>query len=72
MLKKTKVNANVTNLRAILLLEADLNDVHKIMFNGRSMPKLEEQSSTSIEIIAGRRGKSAHHITMRKKLTSDI
>ena len=41
MLEKSKGNINVEKLRAILLLEADLNAIYKIMFNRRVLPKLE-------------------------------
>ena len=43
MLEKSKGNIQVEKLRAILLLEANLNAIHKIIFNGRVLPTLEEQ-----------------------------
>ena len=42
-------------LRDILSLEADFNAVCKIIFNGRLIPKLEEENVTPREIIGGRR-----------------
>ena len=42
MLEKIKGNINVKKLRAILLLEADLNILYIIMFTRRVLPKLEE------------------------------
>jgi len=48
-------NINVQKLRAILLLEADFNTVHKITFNRRIMPRLEEDNIIPKEIIGSRR-----------------
>ena len=55
MLEKYPGNLRVEKLRAILLLEADFNGLHKINFNGRLMPRLEATSSIPQEIIGGRR-----------------
>ena len=55
MLEKSPGNLRVEKLRAILLLEADFNGLHKINFNGRLMPRLEATSSIPQEIIGGRR-----------------
>ena len=41
MLEKLKENINIKKLRVILLLEMDLNTIHKIMFNSRLIPTLE-------------------------------
>ena len=55
MLEKVAGNIDVQKLRAILLLEADFNALHKIIFNNRLIPKLEEAETIPIEIIGGRR-----------------
>ena len=55
MLEKVAGNINVQKLRAILLLEADFNALHKIVFNNRLIPKLEEVDAIPVEIIGGRR-----------------
>ena len=55
MLEKSPGNLIVEKLRALLLLKADFNGLHKINFNGRLMPCLEDTSSIPQEIIGGRR-----------------
>ena len=45
----------VEKLRALLLLEADANALHKINFNGRLMNALDTSSAIPQEIIRGRR-----------------
>ena len=72
MLEKMKGIIQVDKLRAILLLEADLNALHKIMFNGRVLPALEEKKLIPIETIGSRGRQSAHHVALGKKLISDI
>ena len=56
----------------ILLLEADFNALHKIVFNNRLMPKLEEAEAILVEIIGGRRSQVATHLALSKKLIADI
>ena len=72
MLEKAKGNIRVNKLQAILLLEAGLNTIHKIIFNGRVLPKLEIQQSIPLEIIGRCRRQSTHHIVLSKKLISNI
>lgn len=72
MLEKVAGDINVQKLRAILLLEADFNALHKIMFNNRLTPKLEESGMIPIEIIGGRRSQAATHLALNKKLIADI
>ena len=55
MLEKSPGNYTVEKLRALLLLEADFNGLHKINFNGRLMPSLEASSAIPQEIIGERR-----------------
>ena len=55
MLESSPGNYTVEKLRALLLLEADFNGLHKINFNGRLMPSLEASSAIPQEIIGGRR-----------------
>jgi len=43
-------------LRAILLLETDLNILHKIIFNRRVLPTIKRNDQISKEVIGGRRG----------------
>ena len=72
MLEKSPGNLRVDKLRAILLLEADYNGLHKINFNGRLMPMLEATSSIPHEIIGDRRSQAATHLDLNKKLIADI
>ena len=46
-------------LRAILLLEVDFNDLHKIVFNTRVLSQLKVHQLMPKEIIAGRTSQSA-------------
>ena len=55
MLEKVAGNINVQKLRAILLLEADFNAMHKIIFNNRLMPRIEADNAIPMEVIGGRR-----------------
>ena len=72
MLEKDEGMIDVKRLRAILLLEADFNALHKINFNNRLMPHLEASSSIPAKIIGGRRSQSATHLALSKKLIADI
>ena len=55
MLEKLACNANAQNLRAILLLEANFNAFHKIIFDNRLILSVEATNTTPIEVIRGRR-----------------
>ena len=59
-------------LRAILLLEADFNAMHKIIFNNRLMPRIEADNAIPMEVIGGRRSQAATHLALNKKLIADI
>ena len=72
MLEKVEGNINVQKLRAILLLEADFNAIHKIIFNNRLIPTLEVANAIPMEVIGGRRAQSATHLELDKKLVADI
>ena len=72
IIEKSKGVVEVSKLRAILLLEADLNTLYKILFNTRVILLIEKKQQISYEIIGGRRGYSALHIALNKKLVSDI
>ena len=54
MIVKAPRKINVKKLRAILLIEADLNGLHEIIFNTRVLPQIEEDYRTSQEIIGTR------------------
>ena len=54
MLEKVVGNVQVQKLQAILLLEADFNAVHKIMFNNRLIPNIEAMNAILMEVIEGR------------------
>ena len=54
MLDKVIGNIDIQKLRDILLLEADFNALHKIVFNNRLIPKLEETETIPMKIIRGR------------------
>ena len=72
MLEKSAGDANVQKLRAILLLEADFNAMHKIIFNNRLIPNIEAVNAILMEIIRGRRSQAATQLALDKKLIADI
>ena len=53
-----------------MLLEADLNGLHKIIFSSHLLPSLEYRNEIPYEIIGGRRGQSAYYIALNKTLIS--
>ena len=67
MLEKAPGNFLVEKLRVLLLLEAYVNALHKIKFNGRLIPYFEASSAMPQEIIGGRRSKSDTHLALSKK-----
>ena len=71
MLEKVAGNINVQKLRAILLLEADFNAMHKIIFNNRLIPSIEAHKAIPMEVIGGRRSQAATHLALNKKLIAD-
>ena len=72
MLEKREDNINVQKLRAILLLEADFNTIHKIIVNNRLLPSIEVAEAILIEVTDGRRSQVATHLALDKKLISKI
>ena len=67
ILSKAPGNVLVGKLRALLLIEADYNALHKINFNGRLILSLEASSDIPQEIIGGRKSQAATHIALSKK-----
>ena len=55
ILEKIEGNLNVQQLGAIILLEADFNAIHKIIFINRLLPSVEVASDIPIEVIGERR-----------------
>ena len=72
MLEKFLRKILVSKLRTILLLEADFNALHKIIFNGRILLVLEKNNLIPAEILGGRWSQSAIHVALNKKLIADI
>ena len=72
MLKKAPGNFLVEKLRVLLLLEAHVNALHKINFNGRLIPSFEDSSAMPQTKLGGRRSKAASHLAISKKLIEDI
>ena len=72
MLEKKPNNISISKLRAILLLEVDLNTVNKIIFNIRLILILKSNNLILKELISGLQGQSIIHIAINKKLLSDI
>ena len=72
MLEKSAGNFNAQKLRAILLLEADFNAMHKIIFNNRLAPNIEAANAIPMEIIGGRRSQAATQLALDKKLIAYI
>ena len=72
MLEKSLGKILVEKLRAILLLKANFNALHKIIFNGRILPTLERNNIIPSEIIGGGKSQSAPHVALNKKLIADI
>ena len=68
----TAGNVHVQNLRVILLLEADFNTMHKIIFNNRLILNIEAVNVIPMEVIGGRQSQAATHLALDKKLISDI
>ena len=55
MLEKLKGVIDVPKLRAMVMLEADLNALNKILSNGRVMLTIEKKQRITYEIIGVRR-----------------
>ena len=72
MLEKSVGNFNAQKLRAILLLEADFNAMHKIIFNNRLAPNIEAANAIPVEAIGGRRSQAATQLALDKNLIADI
>ena len=72
MLEKSAGNVNIQKLRAILLLEADFNAIHKIIFNSRLIPSIKAANAILMEVIGGRRSQAATYLALDKKLITDI
>ena len=66
MLEKVPGNTNVQKLKAILLLEADFNVMHKIIFNNRLISSIERVNAIPIEVVGGRRSQAATHLALNK------
>ena len=56
MLEKGKENINTGKLRVILLLEADLNGIYKIIFNSKVISRLEAINQILFKILDRYRG----------------
>ena len=61
----------MSKLQVLLLLEANLNWLYKIIFSGYLLPSLEHRNEIPHEIIGGRRGQLAYYIALNKILISD-
>ena len=72
ILEKVAGNVQVQKLQVILLLEADFNAMHKIMFNNRLMLNIEAMNVIPMEVIGGRQSQAATYLVLDKKLISDI
>jgi hypothetical protein len=72
MLEKSAGDVNVQKLRVILLLEADFNVMHKIIFNSRLIPSIEAANAIPMEVIGDRRSQAAIYLALDKKLIVDI
>ena len=64
-------NVSAQKLWAILVLEADFNALHKIMFNNRLILTLEEMEAMPMEAIGRRRLQAATHLALNRKLIAD-
>ena len=72
MLEKVAGNVHIQKLWVILLLEADFNVMHKIIFNNRLILNIEAVNTILMEGIGGRWLQAATHLALDKKLISDI
>ena len=70
--RKMKGNTNIEKLRAILLLEVDLNRAYKIIFNRLILPILKAQKDIFKEIIGWHYRQFVYYIALSKKLILDI
>ena len=55
ILDKLAGNENTQKLRTMLLLEANFNVMHEIIFNNRLILSIKAINATPIEVIGGRR-----------------
>lgn len=72
MLDKSPCRTDVSILIAILTIEADLNSLHKIMFNQRILPALEKHNLILMDIVGGSKSETTIHTVINKKLIVDI
>ena len=72
ILEKIRRQIDISKLRVILLLEADFYDLNKLVFNIRLILSLEHKKAIPYEIIGRRRGHSAIHVALNKRLVLDI
>ena len=68
MLDKSPCKRNITRLRDILLLKANFNSLHKIIFNQSILPVLEKYNLIQIEIVGGYKGQATIHVAINKNL----
>ena len=72
MLEKSPCKMLFSKLIAILLLEADLNVLHKISFNRHILLALEKHDLIPMEIVVGSKIQDAIRVVINKKLIADF
>ena len=72
MLEKKKGVIKVNKLRAILLMEGDLNCANKTIFGKRMMEFAEERNEIPEECVGSRRNHQASDVSLNRRLFCDI
>ena len=72
MFKKSPGKIIVNKFYAIFLLEADFNIINKLVFNTRLLLLIEYSNMIPKELVRGCYRYSMIHVTLGKKLATDI
>ena len=72
MLEKIKVDTRVDKLRAILLVEADFNQLNKLMFGHRMINQAEANNRIPEEAYGNRATLSSIQVAVNRRLVIDI
>ena len=72
MLEKIEGNIRVDKLRAILLMEADFNQVNKLMFGHRMITQSEAHNRIPDEAYGSRASLNAILVAVNRRLVIDI
>ena len=71
-MEKSPSKMMVSKLRDILLLGANFNALHNVVFNHRILLALEQNNLIPMEIVDGWKIQAEIHVAINKKLMSDV